>query len=227
MSNMLNRNKNLKPVQKSRDDRAEDALYREISEEVHAEKVYRFVKKNTRALIAAAIAVVIVVIAVQLFRHNRNAAREEQARIFESALASAAAGDTDAAVAMFENAAARAAGGMSDLALWESAMLDLRNKGSDEKLAELAEKGKTRDFRDLALIRLYSIRGDTMSATEFEKFISPAMTTRSPFYYTAMLLVAQKYIASGETETANKWLAQIISDKDAPASIAAMAETLR
>jgi hypothetical protein len=227
MSNMLHRNKNLKPVQKSREDHTEDALYREISEEVHAEKVYRFVREHARLLIAAAISIVVIVITLQLIRLNRANAREEQARRFESAVAMLDKGDLSAASAEFAVAAARGSDGMSDLALWESAMLDLQTNGSDAKLAQLAAEGETRDFRDLALIRLASIRGDAMSAEDFEKFMSPVLTKRSPFYYTGMLIVAQKYISSGNASGANKWLDKIITDKDAPTSIAAMAETLK
>ena len=52
-------------------------------------------------------------------------------------------------------------------------------------------------------------------------------TKKSPFYYTSRLMVAQKYLASGEVETANKILDVIINDKEAPASISATAQTLK
>ena len=40
-------------------------------------------------------------------------------------------------------------------------------------------------------------------------------------------IIAQKYLASGDRENANKWLDKIINDSDAPASIAGTAQTLR
>jgi len=230
MTDMLSRNKNLKPVKKSMEDHAEDALYREISEEVQAQKTYDFVKKNLRLLIAGAILIVIATVCVQLVRYHRHMARDAQARAFESALTLADSGQYDAADEAFAKAAAKFSSGMGDLAMWESAMMDLR-AGRPEpgiaKLEKIAADGASRDFQHLALIRLAVMRGDGMTGAEFEKFLSPVLTARSPFYYTGMLLVAQKYIASGEQDTANKWLDKVISDKDAPASISGMAESLR
>ena len=224
---MLSRNKNVKPAKKTVEEHAEDALYREISEEVHAEKVYAFVKKHMRILIAAAILVVIIVVAFQLHRNYRANAANAQAKIFESAIAMNANGNTAGADVEFARAAAKVDGGMGDLALWESAMMDLRSGKGTAKLEALAKDGATRDFRDLALIRLSAIRGDSMSAKEFEESLSPVLTEKSPFYYTGMLLVAQKYVSTGDKDNANKWLDKIISDKSAPAVIVAIAESLK
>ena len=224
---MLSHNKNTKPTKKTMEDHAEDALYREITEEVYAEKVYSFVKKHTRSLIAGIIMVVILVVAFQLYRNYRISSANAQAKIFESAIAMSANGNIDDADAEFARAAAKSSGGMGDLALWESAMMDLRAGKGIIKLEKLAKDGSTRDFRDLALIRLSAIRGDSMSSEEFEKFLSPVLTEKSPFYYTGMLLIAQKYISVGDKDIADKWLNKLINDKHAPAIIMAMAESLR
>ncbi len=227
MANMLSHNKNIKPTKKTMEEHAEDALYREITEEVHAEKVYNFVKKHMRAFIAGAIMAVILVVAFQLYRNYRANSASAQAKIFESAIVMSANGDMAGADAEFARAAAKSSGGMGDLALWESAMMDLRTGKGIVKLEKLAADGSTRDFRDLALIRLSTIRGDSMSAEEFEKFLSPVLTQKSPFYYTGMLLVAQKYVSTGDKDSANKWLNKIVSDKQTPSIIIAMAESLR
>jgi len=224
---MLSHNKNTKPTKKTMEDHAEDALYREITEEVYAEKVYSFVKKHTRSLIAGIIMVVILVVAFQLYRNYRISSANAQAKIFESAIAMSANGNIDDADAEFARAAAKSSGGMGDLALWESAMMDLRAGKGIIKLEKLAKEGSTRDFRDLALIRLSAIRGDSMSSEEFEKFLSPVLTEKSPFYYTGMLLIAQKYISVGDKDIADKWLNKLINDKHAPAIIMAMAESLK
>lgn len=227
MANMLSHNKKIKPAKKTMEEHAEDALYREITEEVHAEKIYSFVKKHTRVLIAGAILVVIMVVAFQLYRNYLSNSANAQAKMFESAIAMRASGNMADADEEFARAAAKVSSGMGDLALWESAIMDLRAGKGVAKLEELAEDGSTRDFRDLALIKLSAIKGDSMSAKEFEKLLSPVLTEKSPFYYTGMLLVSQKYISTGDKDNANKWLDKIISDKQTPAVILAMAESLR
>ena len=227
MANMLSRNKNPKPVKKTMEDHAEDALYREITEEVHAEKVYNFVKKNAKLLIAVAILVFVAVVSVQVIIHQNRKAHNAQAKLFETAVESATIGDLNAADEAFARAAAKTSGGMADLAMWESALMNLRAGKGTSKLEQLASDGTTRDFRDLARIRLATINGDNMKPAEFEKFINPVLTQRSPYYYTGMLLVAQKYLSVDDVNNANKWLNKIIGDKDAPAMISAMAESLR
>ena len=87
--------------------------------------------------------------------------------------------------------------------------------------------GQTRDFKDLARLHLATINGDKMEAAKFEKFVSGMNTKKSPFFYVSRLMVAQKYLAVGDTENANKILDAIINDKNAPASISATAQTLR
>ena len=108
----------------------------------------------------------------------------------------------------------------------ESAMIDLRS-GKGIEIRSIVKKGATRDFRDLALIKLSAIHGDSMSTKEFEDFLSPVLTEKSPFYYTGMLLVAQKYISADDKNNANKWLDKIMNNKKTPAVIAAIAESLK
>ncbi len=113
----------------------------------------------------------------------------------------------------------------ADLALFQSYTLD-KNKDI-KKLEQLAEHGNTRDFRDLARLHVIGARGDEMTAPQVEKYLSSLNTKSSPFYYTAMLTVAQKYLASGDTDNANKWLDKILSDDNCPAEISGVAQTLK
>ena len=116
-----------------------------------------------------------------------------------------------------------ASGATADLALFQAYLLDADVK----KLERLANDGNTRDFRDLARLHVVNARGDDMSATDVEKYLADLDTKNSPFYYTASLTIAQKYLADGNRDAANKWLDKILNDKDAPASIVGTATTLR
>jgi len=121
------------------------------------------------------------------------------------------------------NLAKDSRGGTADLALFQSYLID----NDVKKLEDLAEHGHTRDFKDLAKLHLAAINGDKMGVPEFVLYLSSMDTKKSPFYYTATLMVAQKYLANGEVASANKLLDKIINDKDAPASISATAQTLK
>ncbi|MBQ7185469.1 MAG: hypothetical protein IJR92_01540 [Alphaproteobacteria bacterium] len=216
MATILERNKKLKPQKKTMQEHAEDALYREVWEDVNNEKTQKFLKKYGKYMIAGALMIMLVTIAIQFGQRAHRAAKLATAANYETALANS---DANALVGISKNAH----GATADLALWNAYLLS----NDEKKLDELAQNGKTRDFRDLAKIHLVGIRGDKMTADELEKFLSDLNTKSSPFYYTACLTIAQKYLSVDDRENANKWLDKIINDSDAPASIKSDAETLR
>ena len=217
MTTILQRNKNLKqPVKKTRAEYAEDALYREVWEDVNNEKTQQFLKKYWRHIVGATVAVMIVVCGIQFVKQRRYAARMAMATVYETAVANADAG-------ALANLAKNSDGATADLALFQSYLLD----NDVKKLEDLSENGNTRDFRDLARLHLASVKGDAMDAVEFEKFLAPMDTKKSPFYYNARLMVAQKYLATGNKDVADKILDMIITDSDAPGSVSAHAQMLR
>lgn len=209
-------NKTTKVQKKTREDYAEDALYREVWEEVNNEKTQRFIKKYYRYIIAAALGILIVATATQIGITMHREAKIATATNYETAVENA---DSAALAAIGQNGG----GATADLALFQAYMLDK----DAAKIEMLAEKGKTRDFRDLARLHVVGIRGDKMTAYELEKYLSPLNTKSSPYYYMGALTVAQKYLAEGDTATANKWLDKIITDKNAPATISASAAALK
>ena len=64
-------------------------------------------------------------------------------------------------------------------------------------------------------------------ADEMKKYLSGMDSKSSPFYYTARITLAQKYLTSGDTAAANKILDDLIADKNTPSTIAATAASLR
>jgi hypothetical protein len=216
MATILERNKKVKAPEKTREEYAEDALYREVWEDVNNEKTQRFLKKYARQLIAGALAIMIIVVGIQLWRHHYHASRLATAQNYEMAVSNR---DANALAALFDNGS----GSMADLALYQSYLLDK----DESKLEKLAAHGNTTDFRDIAILHLAGIRGDKMTVEDFKKFINPLLTRGSPFYYNGMLMLAQKYLAANDNENAAKWLDKIINDKNAPDSIMTAAATLK
>ena len=217
MSSILERNKNLKkPEKKTYAEHAQDALYREVWEDVNNEKTQQFLKKYWRYIVGAALGIMIVVCAIQIGTRMYYASKIATAQVYETAIAKV---DANA----LANLAHDKGGATSDLALFQSYLIDKDIK----KLEDLAQNGHTRDFKDLARLHLATINGDKMELAEFVEYLSSMDTKKSPFYYTARLMVAQKYLASGYKEKADKILDIIINDKNAPDSISATAQTLK
>lgn len=216
MATILERNKNTKPKKKTVEEYAEDALYREVWEEVNNEKTQRFIKKYARQMMAAAIGLLIIVVGVQIGLNSYRASRLAAAQNYETAVAN---GDAAALEAMGR----QGRGAMADLALFQSYLLS----GKRDALEYLANQGHSRDFRDLARIHVVGLRGDEMTVDEVVSYLAPLDTEKSPYYYTSRLLVAQKYLSAGNRDAAMPILEALVADKNTPAMVAATAATLR
>ena len=216
MASILQRNQKVAPKRKTRKEYEEDALYREVWEDVNNEKTMKFIKKYYRYLVAGALVIMIIATSFQIGARHMKTLKLQTAEAYENALNSADANN----LAHFAD---DTSGATADLALFQAYLLD----NDIKKIERLANNGNTRDFRDLARLHVVNVRGDDMSADEVKEYLSSLDTKNSPFYYTAALTVAQKYLADGNRDVANKWLDKITNDNNAPASISATAATLR
>lgn len=216
-------------TKKTLQEHSEDALYREVWEEVRVQRFYDFMRKNIRIIASAAILVLAAVIVIQIVRHNRAENLKSETLAYESAMALASERQMDGAEVLLMRVAENSVGGMGDLAMFRAAQIDMNAGRNDEgikKLEKLAKDGASRDFKHLALIKIAVSSAKNTDAKNFERTLAPLMTKRSPFYYTALLLVALRYADDGDAEAARNFAGKIVGDKSAPNVIAAQAEAL-
>ncbi len=216
MTSILERNNKINQPKKTREEYAEDALYREVWEEVNNEKTTKFIKKYAKHMLGAALIIVAIAASIQITVNIHNNSKIKYAGLYENGIVNA-----DAAV--LESISKNSQGAIADLALFQSYLLDK----DIEKLEKLAEHGSTRDFRDLAKMHIVGLRGDDMTAHEVASYLNSANTKKSPFYYTSRLTVARKYLSDGDRDAANRILDEIINDTNTPATISASAQTLK
>lgn len=216
MATILERNKQIKAPKKTRAEHMEDALYREVWEDVNNEKTLQFIKKYSKHIMVVVLLIMIAATSVQLGLRTYRANKIATATAYEMAIENM---DANALAALADDTS----GATANLALFQSYLLDK----DVAKLEKLASDGNTRDFRDLARLHIVGIRGDDMSADEMKKFLGNMDDKSSPFYYTTRIILAQKYLASGNKDAADEILDALIGDKNTPSAIAATAATLR
>ena len=165
MATMLERNKNVKAPKKTHAEHMEDALYREVWEEVNNEKTMQFIKKYSKHIMATALVILILAtgfqIGIRTYRQNKLAT----AAAYETAVENV---DANALAALSNNTS----GATADLALFQAYLLD----NDISKLEQLAKSGNTRDFRDLAKLHVVGLQGDEMSASDVEKYLKKNIT---------------------------------------------------
>ena len=214
-------------IKKTMGEHSEDALYREVWEDVKVQQIFDFLRRHIKPIIISVALAAMIVAGVGLFLQIKRSNQMDVARSYESAM------DKDMPATLSREALSRlaksAGGGMGDLALWNAYRLAWKARDKADaaaKLEKLASDGATRDFRDLATLHLAQLKADELTADQFQKLLSPLLTKRAPFYFTGLLMAAEKYLAESKPNEARPLLKKIIGDADAPASISAAAEAL-
>ena len=82
-------------------------------------------------------------------------------------------------------------------------------------------------YKNIRLVHFGRRQGIAWEQLDFAKYLSSVDTKKSPFFYTARLMVAQKYLATGDKASADKILDEIIQDENAPASVVSNAQLLK
>jgi hypothetical protein len=218
-----------KKDKKTLQEHQEDALYREVWEEVRVQRFYDFIKTNLRMILAVSILIIASVVVFQIVRHNNAEKLKSETLTYESAMAMAGDRQLEGAEVLLNKLANTSSDGMGDLAGFRAAQIDIQQNRKDDaiaKLEKLAKDGSSRDFKHLAIIKLAVLKDDTATAKDFERMMAPVLSKRSPFYFTGLYLVATKYVSEKNYPVARGFLNKIITDKNAPTVIAAQAEAL-
>jgi len=210
-------------TKKTPDEHSEDALYREVWEDVRSQKTMEFFQRHLKAVIIISAAIVLAVVAFTTIRHIRYKNMQEITRRYESAMAMEPA---NARVAL-DRIAADTHSGMGDMAMWKSYQLAYQAGDRADAIAKLkllVSKGKNRDIKEMAILQLAMLAD--MTGNDMQKLLSPLLSKRSPFYFSGMLLIAEKYLSENNSAAAVPYLQKIMEDKDAPATILGAATML-
>lgn len=219
MANILNRNIKTKIIKKEKEDFAENALYREVWEDVNNEKTMIFLKKYYKYILILVTIILLSIISFQLSHNYKLRKLNKIATIYENALAQ---GDLQTLSSIISNKTS-----ISDIASFQSIIIEQNKEKQIIELEKIVKNGKSKDYKDLAKLQIAYIKADSLTGKELEKFLSNLTTKKSPYYYSALLIIAQKYSYENNDKKKNFYLDKIINDKDTPAIISISVETLR
>ena len=213
-------------------DHSEDALMREINEELREEQMHKLWKRYGGFIIGIALSVVVVVAGYQGWKTYTTSVRMSESEILYSAEMAARNGDTDQALSELGKLGAEGKSGYQVLAQFQQAAL-LSNKG-DNKLAaliyqEIAENtSNDGDVRGLALVlgALQEIKVAGENRDELKKRLNAANSDNNPWRYSVREILALLEIESGNNENAKNIFASLGNDSQAPDGIRSRARKL-
>lgn len=163
-----------------REDAAQDALFREVDEELRHEQMASLWKKYGGVVIAAALAVVLSVAGYQGWKYWQNSVREDEAARYQAALTLLEQGDTQEAMARLETLGNEASTGYGAIAALQGAALKAEQGDTagavDAYRAIAGNSGNDQAFRDLATVLavLHAMEGDVENPDALIAELQPA-----------------------------------------------------
>lgn len=200
-------------------------IFREVDEDLRAERLQKFWKRYSSLVLAAAVLIVAATAAGVIWRERQAGQLMQQGVALTSALNLATQGNQDEAARILDGLALDGAKGYPVLAKLRHASLDADRGKLDEALAQFDaianDKSIDAEYRDLAVIRAGYWRVDREDRAQIEQRMQPLMG--SAWRFSARELVALAQLKAGDKAAAKTSYAALADDPATPASLRARA----
>lgn len=212
-----------------KDDAAADLLIREVDEDLRQENLEKLWKKYGSLFIAGAVAIVLMVAAVQGWRtwqHNRAVHASQR---FNEALQTLDRGDKTKGTQQLEALVAEGSAGYRLLSEMKLAQLKLGagdEAGAIALYEQIAASGADDLYRDLATLKAAYLKIEGGDAAQIEKSVTPLTVETSPWRHSAREVLAILALKQGDQDKAKEWLRKIADDIAAPSGIRGRAAEL-
>jgi len=210
----------------------QEALFREVDEELRHEQLHKLWSKYGGWAIGAAVLIVLVVAGYQGWQAWRANVRANEAAAYEQAVALAESGNLAEAADALAALGADASTGYRSLAqLRRAAILSTQGdaKGAAEAYLALAQDGKADPaYRDLARV-LHVMNAMDLPGSDAEglkSVVAPLDTPDNPYRFSAREALGLLALKQGDTATARDVFAQLADDPNAPRGMRARAQEL-
>ncbi len=206
-------------------DPQQNALFREIDEELRNDKMKAFWEKYRFLIAAVIVCAILGAVAFETFKYWREQLKERDAAAYTDALTLALEGKNDLALSELEKIAADNDTGYAQLAqLKMIPLLELEGK-KDEALSMLLGISKDKNFakplREVAIIALAQrmLNQEKPDFEELQNMLAVLANKDSAWSPLALELSAMAYIKAGDKEKAKERLQLIVNNSEVPAAI--------
>ncbi|WP_072395710.1 tetratricopeptide repeat protein [Hyphomicrobium sp. CS1GBMeth3] len=193
-----------------------DALFREVNEELRREQFAKLWERYGTYIILAAVAVIAAVVGSQLWDAHRAANANAAGAEFEAANALLDSGKTEDAAKAFGELVQSGPQGYASLAALSQAGAYLKLDKRTEALAvfdKLAEDASAdRLLANFARLQAASLRLGEADFTEMQNRLTPLISDDSPWRFTARELLGTAALKAGNIDEARKTLAPLLAD---------------
>jgi hypothetical protein len=199
-----------------------DALFREVEEELRREQFQKLWERYGTYILAAAALIVVSVGGVKYWESHKLAKAQTAGAEYEAAIALSTAGKTEDSVKALEQIAATGPAGYAALADLSLAGAKLKAGKSDEALAIFdklaAESGIDPILGNFAKLQAVSLRLGQADFADIKARLTPLMADDSSWRYIARELLGTAAVKAGKLEEARTTLAPLLVDPQVPQS---------
>ena len=192
-----------------------DALFRELQEEVRREQFQKIWQKYGTYFLLAAVAIVVAVAGLKIWESQRFAANNAAGAEFEAAAALASSAKTEDAVKAFGAISASGPKGYAALASLSEAGALLKRDKKVEALAIFdrlaADASADRSLSNFARLQAASLRVGEADFTEMENRLKPLMGEDSPWRLSAGEMLAMSALKAGKLDEARTILQPLVA----------------
>jgi hypothetical protein len=193
-----------------------DALFREVNEELRREQFARLWQRYGTYIIGLAALIIVAVAGAKMWESQRAASANAAGAEYEAASELMAAGKTEEAAKAFDAITANGPAGYASLAALSEAGAYLKLDKREEALAtfdKLAESASTdKLIADFARIQAASLRLGEADFTEMQNRLKPLTADASPWRYTARELLGTAAVQAGKLDEAREILTPLLAD---------------
>ncbi len=204
-------------------------IFQEVDEDVRRDKALEFWTKHQNAILGVCVLIVVAMAGFRFYQYRQEQVAQAAGAAYENALALDTAGKPADAAAAFAALAADAPAGYQVVArMAKAASLS----ASDPKAALTAYDALASDasvsplMQQAAKLRAALLRIDNGEADQGAKDLEPLAAAGSPYRSTARVTLGALALQKGDYAAAGKWLDQVVSDVEAPATVKQNAEVL-
>jgi hypothetical protein len=211
-------------------DPQQEALFREVDEDLREEQMHRLWKQYGGYLIAAAVLVVVIVAGTQGWNAYQASQQASEAQAYERAAKAAAEGNAADAAAQLADLAASGKTGHAALARLRRAGVLLEQGQPDEALnayRALAEDGSADAvLRDTGRI-LYALHGiDRVEPAMVQTMLAPLTVPNNAFRFSAREVQALLALRQGNEDQARSLFTELAADTQAPRGVRSRAQDM-
>ena len=201
---------------------SQDNIFREVDEELRSERMRKLWRGYGPYLIAAAVAVVLVVAAKEIWDWYQSGNAATSSDQYYQALTLTEGTDTAAAQAALNNVISAGHGGYPTLARFKQAELLARDGKSAEAVSAydaLSTNQNNGTIRELALVLAANILVDSGTVAEVQARVGGLDNPESPMRNAAREAMGLAYYKAGDLENARKSFEAVTNDPLAPPDV--------